>query len=119
MDGQQEVTVDREAVKERAVSSIKPGRGLGAQPQPKPETRRVFDTFEKDLQASSRSERLLSHLGGCRTYGPLLGPRNIRCRTILRTQKGTIILTPTHMDRRGCFQDAVAAKFSGAARGQT
>ena len=36
-------------------------------------------------------------MGGCQNYGPLLGPPKIRCRIILRTQKGTIILTTTHM----------------------
>ena len=38
-----------------------------------------------------------SDMGGCQNYGPLSGPLNTRCRTILRTQKGTIILTTTHM----------------------
>ena len=36
-------------------------------------------------------------MGGCQNYGPLLGPLNTRCRILLRTQKGTIILTTTHM----------------------
>ena len=35
-------------------------------------------------------------MGGCQNNGPLLGSLNTRCRTILRTQKGTIILTTTH-----------------------
>ena len=38
-------------------------------------------------------------MGGCQNYGPLLGPMNTRCRIILRTQKGTRILTTTHIDR--------------------
>ena len=33
---------------------------------------------------------------GCQIYGPFLGTLNIRCRIIIRTQKGTIILTTTH-----------------------
>ena len=37
------------------------------------------------------------HMGGCQNYGPLLGPLNTRCRIILRTQKGTIILATIHM----------------------
>ena len=37
------------------------------------------------------------HMGGCQNYGPFWGPLIIRCRIILRTQKGTIILTTTHM----------------------
>ena len=40
------------------------------------------------------------HLGSCQNYGPFLGTLNIRCRTIIRTQKGTIILRTTHL-RRG------------------
>ena len=36
-------------------------------------------------------------VGGCQNYGPFLGTLNNRCRTILRTQKGTIILTTTHV----------------------
>ena len=37
------------------------------------------------------------HVGGYQNYCPLLGPLNIRCRIILRTQKGTIILTTAHV----------------------
>ena len=37
------------------------------------------------------------HVGGCQNYRPLLGSLNIRCRIILRTQKGTIILTTSHV----------------------
>ena len=36
-------------------------------------------------------------MGVCQNYGPLLDPLNTRCRTILRTQKGAIILTTTHI----------------------
>ena len=39
-------------------------------------------------------------MGGCQNYGPfliLLGTRNITCRTVLGTHKGTLILTTTHM----------------------
>ena len=38
-----------------------------------------------------------SYLGSCQNYGPLLGTPNVRCRIIIRTQKGTIILTTTHL----------------------
>ena len=34
-----------------------------------------------------------SKMGGCQNYGPFLGTLNIRCRIIIGTQKGTIILT--------------------------
>ena len=40
----------------------------------------------------------VAHMGGCQTYGPFLGTLNIRCRIIIGIQKGTIILTTTHMD---------------------
>ena len=33
--------------------------------------------------------------GCCQNYGAFLGTLNIRCRTILGTQNGTIILTTT------------------------
>ena len=36
-------------------------------------------------------------MGGCQNYGPFLGTLNMRGRTIMGTQKGTIILTTTHM----------------------
>ena len=41
------------------------------------------------------------NMGGCQDYGPLLGPLNTRWRIILRTQKGTIVLTTAHMDLGG------------------
>ena len=41
---------------------------------------------------------LRPHMGGCQNQGPLLGTLNTRCRTILRTQKETLILTTTHMN---------------------
>ena len=47
-----------------------------------------------------------NHMGRCQNYGPFLGTLNIRCRIIIWTQKGTIILTTTHMGSlrvcRGC-----------------
>ena len=36
-------------------------------------------------------------MGSCQNYGPFLGTLNIRCSIIRRTQKGTIILTTTHV----------------------
>ena len=38
-----------------------------------------------------------THMGGCQNYGPFLGTLNIRCRTIIRTQERTIILTTTYI----------------------
>ena len=39
-------------------------------------------------------------MGGCQNYGPSLGNLNIRCRIIVGMQKGTIILTTTHIKIR-------------------
>ena len=36
-------------------------------------------------------------MGGCQNYGPFLATLNIRCRILIGIQKGTIILTTTHM----------------------
>ena len=38
-----------------------------------------------------------THVSGCQNHGPLLGPLATRCRIMVRTQKGTIILTTTHV----------------------
>ena len=40
---------------------------------------------------------LAGNMGGCPNYGPFWGTLNIRCRIIVGIQKGTIILTTTHM----------------------
>ena len=40
------------------------------------------------------------HMGGCQNFGPFLGTLHIRCRIILGIQRGTRILTTTHMDSR-------------------
>ena len=45
----------------------------------------------------ARTTGLYRYLGGCQNYGPFLGTLNIRCRIIIGTQKGTIILTTTHI----------------------
>ena len=41
--------------------------------------------------------RVSTYMGGCQNYGPFLGTLNIRCRIIIGIQKGTIILTSTHI----------------------
>ena len=38
-------------------------------------------------------------MGSCQNYGPFWGTLNSRCRIILGTQKGTIILRTTHILR--------------------
>ena len=40
-------------------------------------------------------------MGSCEKLGSLLGALNNRCRIIIRTQKGTIILTTTQMTHSG------------------
>ena len=45
-------------------------------------------------------------MGGCQNYGPFLGTLNIRCRIILGTQKGTIILTTTQIAPSGAQHTA-------------
>ena len=47
------------------------------------------------------------HADGCQNCGPLLGRLNTRCRVILRTKKGTIILGTTHVHGPVCqeFRD--------------
>ena len=44
-----------------------------------------------------------THMGGGQNCGPLLGPLNTRCRIILRTQRGTIILRNTICGVAGGF----------------
>ena len=44
-------------------------------------------------------------MGGCQNYGPFLGTLNIRGRIIIGTQKGTMILTTTHMEGGGRCAD--------------
>ena len=39
----------------------------------------------------------MGYMGGCQNYGPFLGTLNIRCRITIGIQKGTIILTTTHI----------------------
>ena len=43
------------------------------------------------------------YLGGCQNVGPFLAILNIRCRILIGTQGGTIILTTTHLLINRCF----------------
>ena len=45
----------------------------------------------------SNCNQVVTYMGGCQNYGPFLGTLNIRGRIIIGTQKGTIILTTTHI----------------------
>ena len=40
---------------------------------------------------------IMGYMGGCQNYGFFLGSLNNRCRIIIGIQKGTSILTTTHM----------------------
>ena len=58
-------------------------------------------------------------MGGCQNYGPFLGTLNIRGRIIIGTQKGTIILTTTHIgikEKLEIMFRATPAKRGGGAR---
>ena len=61
-----------------------------------------------------------THVGGCQNYGPFLGTLNalnIRCRIVAGAQKGTIILTTTHvqaspsLSSKGCFNTRSSQVF--------
>ena len=48
------------------------------------------------LWTNSQADSLvLTNMGGCQNYGPLI--LNNRCRIIIGTQKGALILTTTHI----------------------
>ena len=53
-------------------------------------------------------------MGGCQNYGPFLGTLNIRCRIIMGTQKGTIILTTTHV--KGMYITDISTPASSEAQ---
>ena len=40
------------------------------------------------------------HMDGCQNYGPFLGTLNMSCRLMIEIQKGTIILTTSHVGFR-------------------
>ena len=41
--------------------------------------------------------QIYTYMGVCQNCDPILGTLNIRCRSIIGMQKGTIILTATHI----------------------
>ena len=47
--------------------------------------------------------QVIYDMGGSQKYGPLLGPLNTRCRTILRTRKETIVLTTTQIPNKSPY----------------
>ena len=64
------------------------------------ESKREGDCCGLKLAQVLESQTATTHMGGCQNYGPFLGALNIRCRIIIGIQKGTIILTTTHISYR-------------------
>ena len=56
-------------------------------------------------------------MGGCQNYGPFLGTPNIRCRIIMGIQKGTIILTTTHIWFRNLKDPNIIRRTSSRVKG--
>ena len=61
--------------------------------------------------AGLSSFRFRDDMSGCQKYGSFLGTLNIRCRSIIGIQKGTIILTTTHME--GTSKSKSVGMFQG------
>ena len=56
----------------------------------------LWGIVEKKMETT-----IMGSMDGCQNYGPFLGTLNSRCRTIIGIQKGTIILTTTHIKSKG------------------
>ena len=70
--------------------------------QPSAVVSHVHKGSEDDREASGHlSNKTMgwTYMGGCQNYGPFLGTLNNRCRIVIGTQKGTIILTTTHIKK--------------------
>ena len=52
---------------------------------------------ERVQQVTGARQVNWSCLGGCQTHGPFLGTLNTRCRIIIMSQKGALILTTTRL----------------------
>ena len=59
--------------------------------------RRRSQSWAESGMSSRPTVSGIVHMGGCQNYGPFWGTLNIRCRIITGSQKGTIILTSTHI----------------------
>ena len=57
--------------------------------------RRDGDSDATATAAAEAGQEQTQYVGGCQNYDPLLGTLNMRCRR--GSQKGTIILTTTHV----------------------
>ena len=54
-------------------------------------------TGSKNYIALGNIWEVYSHIGGCQNYGPFLGTLKTRCSITIGIQKGTMILTTTHI----------------------
>ena len=80
--------------------SLKVGTGASSDPETK-ERRTTSFHYSK------------FHMGGCQNHGPLLGPLNTMCHIMLRTPKGTTILTTTHIPTYWSLLYALACFIAG------
>ena len=52
----------------------------------------------ESTSTANKNKGFGTHMGGCQNDRPFLGTLIIRCRIIIRIQKGPIILTTTQID---------------------
>ena len=78
-----------------------------------PDLSRLWWQFHRDFGRTPPEDEAqpagscATDMGSCQNYGPYWGTLENRCRIIIRTPKGTIILTTTHIDvQRVCLHTA-------------
>ena len=59
--------------------------------------RNVAKPTSKNVSFERRVLSIYIYMGGCQNDGPFVGTLNIGGRIVIRTQKGTIILTTNHI----------------------
>ena len=93
-----------------AYSHVPFGSPIPGEVRWRPQNSQLLRAGQEASQAVDSSQHeFLVHLGACQNYGPLLGTLNIRCRIIIRTRKGTLILTTTHLVDADHVQKALSA----------
>ena len=81
-----------------------------ANPFSLPEARHAWQPLQKPRQwcqsknCCQYGQHSCAYMGGCQNYDPFLGTQNTRCRIMIGIQKGTIILTTTHMPALACIR---------------
>ena len=74
----------------------------------------VYAHMYDDVYVFNTSANIEIHMGGYQDCGPLLGPLNTRCRTILRTPKrGHDFDQPCFLELRFRIQELSGAKSRG------